>query len=110
MARSDHPWFKVITWKEAEALLGHKVNRRLKYFTQSDEGKKEDNPYCFHGHDVFTYSEWIESCSGCSESIDGHVIYERCGCHECGYKGVRRHGMHTPYIIKHEIEFGGLAA
>ena len=105
----DHPWFKVITWQEAERILNHKVNRRLKFYTQSDEGMENpDNPYTFPNYQVFTYSEWVESCSGCSESIDGHVIYERAGCHECGHTGKRRSGMHTPYIIEHEKEFGGL--
>lgn len=108
MTRSHHPWFKVITWREAEAVLKHKVNRRLKFFTQSDEGKANaDNPYPFPDYQVFTYCEWVESCSGCSESIDGYVIYERTGCPECGYTGKRRQGMHVPYIIENEIEFGG---
>ena len=107
----DHPWFKVITWQEAKELLGHKVNRRKKFYTQSDQGKENaDNPYAFPCHKVFTYSEWSYPCSGCDCDC-GNVYgcnHGAGGCDECGYTGKRREGMHLPYVIEHEIEFNGL--
>lgn len=96
MARSDHPYFQVINWREAETILGYKVNRRYKYFKHTQKGISAD---WLTEYKVFTYSEWTEECSGCSEYIDGHKIYDACGCSECGYTGKRRDGMHAPYFI-----------
>lgn len=106
---SDHPWFKVIGWREAEALLGAKVNRRLKFYTQTDAGHANE---WFTEYKVFTYTEWTHACSGCScDCGDGYgCSHGAGGCEECGFSGKRRQGMHTPYIIKHEREFHGLAA
>lgn len=102
MARSDHAWFTPIHWTEAEKILGYKVNRRRKYFTQSEEGKSVDNPYAFKDFSVFTYGEWTLPCSGCScDCGDGYgCSHGAGGCSECGYTGKRRDGMHTPYNIE----------
>lgn len=84
-------WFKEITWKHAEEILGERVDRRCKFFTHSEEGLKvADNPYVFANHKVFVYGTWTGVCSGCYSQ----------GCSECGYTGKRREGMHIPYGLR----------
>lgn len=71
---------KPSTFEAADALAGHRVDRRRSYAIQ--DGKL--NVLQFYTH----------PCSGCHESCEGQVItgdFDRgIGCDECGYTGKRR--------------------
>jgi hypothetical protein len=32
---------------------------------------------------------WTDACNGCSEYVDGYLMYGPSGCNECGYTGKR---------------------
>lgn len=91
-----------ITPIQAEALLGHRVDRRRKYWRQGDQ--------------VLVEIKWVGSCTGCYESEDGypcgeypvhpkHLCYIGAGCDECGYHGVVRQGAWVPYFNPRDKEF-----
>lgn len=106
MPRGDHGWFERIDFQEAEKIAGERLDRRRQYYKHSAEGKAVDNPYAFNGSDgmpnakLFTYGEWVSSCSGCSEWNESCPPDRGAGCRECGGTGRRRHGMHTPVSEK----------
>ena len=39
---------------------------------------------------------WTDVCYGCTEFLDGHLIYGPSGCSECGYTGKRRRAEWVP--------------
>jgi hypothetical protein len=52
-------------------------------------------------------ARWTDSCSGCTETVDGHNVFEYpidpkhgcfvgAGCPECGYTGKRRREFWVP--------------
>lgn len=95
--------FRRIGWREAERLLGGRVDRRKAFYFCDDPQMME----FLCGGPVFEYGEWTTSCSGCFETEDGHPVGEypwdakaHChvggGCSECGYTGKRRDGWHSP--------------
>ena len=103
---------KIITYQEAEKILGVRVDRRKKYhFEESPEAKD-----MFGEGPVYTYEEWTTNCSGCTESEMGHYTcgsaQKGAGCRECGYTGKRRDGWYSSaealkevtnfYIQKHQ--------
>lgn len=98
----NHPWFRKITWQEAETLAGRRLDRRFQYYTHTEEGRLVENPYAFNGTEgtpdakVLTYGEWTMACSGCANDLEYVSDQRGCGCSECGYTGKRRDGMHAP--------------
>lgn len=94
---SDEIDFDLIDWKEAERLLGHRVDHRRNY---AREGKT-----------VLEEIRYTNHCTGCFETGDygsGAENYPwdekaQCrvgaGCHECGYTGKVRHVDYAPYTI-----------
>lgn len=109
MTRGSHPWFKKITTREAEAIMGRRLDRRVQYYRHTLRGAFEAaNGNTFAGFGwgggsapgrLFTYGEWTESCSGCScDCGDGYgCSHGAAGCQECGFTGKRRSGMHAPF-------------
>lgn len=95
-------WFQPITYQEAEALEGRRLDRRRKYHKKTPEGLAatrgaEANPWGFPGAEgAFVYDTWSEPCSGCSCDCGCHGEHGNGGCHECGYTGRRRNGMYFP--------------
>ena len=89
--------WREITWQEAEALIGRRVDRRRKY---ARDGKVLEEMICVTRH-----------CTGCFETGDygsGSENYPwdekaQCrvgaGCSECGYTGKRREVYWAPYHI-----------
>lgn len=80
---------KEITWREAEKLVGHRLDRRRAY---ARDGKK-----------LLELAKWTSPCTGCS--CDGEYPCSCCtirgmGCPECGYTGKRRNSMWVPYMEK----------
>ena len=104
-----------ISWGEAEKLIGARVDRRKKYAT-TDDGQATG--FFDHGEYVlFQLIKWTDSCSGCTETIDGYNVNNYpidkkhgCmiggGCEECGYTGKRLNEMWIPCdLIKNAIQF-----
>lgn len=83
---------KPITARQAEKLRGCRLDRRMKY--------------AVHNRQVFSLGTWVQSCSGCHETMDGHEIHPVTrdkngvvlggGCSECGYQGKVRVSMWLP--------------
>jgi hypothetical protein len=81
------------TWEHLDKLAGRRLDRR--------------KSYCVISGDVCEMVSWVDSCSGCFETEDGHPVGEypmhpvhRChvggGCHECGHRGIRRNSQWIP--------------
>jgi hypothetical protein len=81
------------TWEHLEKLAGHRLDRR--------------KSYCVISGQVCEAVSWVDSCSGCFETEDGHPVgsylfhpKHRChvgsGCEECGYRGIRRNAQWIP--------------
>lgn len=82
-----------ISWKTAERMIGHRVDRRRAY------GREDQH--------VFYVISFVDSCSGCFEGGEygglahnyptdkKHGIRLGAGCFECGYTGKRRHSIWT---------------
>lgn len=98
--------FRRIGWREAERLLGGRVNRRKAYWFCDDPEMMD----YLCGGPVFEYGQWTTSCTGCRETEDGHNVghypwddkakcYIGSGCHECGYTGKVRDGTHYPATL-----------
>lgn len=96
---------KELTIAQAEELVGQRLDRRFKYAT-TDDGK----PDAYLGNAIlFSLGSWVQSCSGCHETIDGHPVgpetYDKngialgSGCHECGYQGKVRESMWLPHDL-----------
>lgn len=92
-----------IDWKEAEKIAGRRLDRRRSYAT-TDDGQPDES-----GKALFTMAKWTGSCSGCTESEDGHPVghypadpKHHCligaGCPECGYTGKTRRAYWVPAI------------
>lgn len=93
----DDDDFDLIDWREAEKLIGRRVDRRRSY---AREGKTL--------LEMITYTH---HCSGCFEGGEYGGLehnYEwdakaQCrvgmGCSECGYTGKRRNTDFVPYTI-----------
>lgn len=86
---------KPITAIEAEKIHGGRLDRR--------------RAYAVDGRRVLVAVNWVDSCSGCTETSDGYNVngYPRhpkhnclvgAGCDECGYTGVRRNAAWVPYF------------
>jgi len=94
---------KIITYQEAEKILGGRVDRRNKYYYEDSKDATE----MFGGGPVYTYGEWTTSCSGCFEGgeymgLAHHYKYDnkrKChigsGCRECGHTGKRKDGWYS---------------
>lgn len=91
-----------ITWQEAEKKLGKKVNRRKKYYFDSEPLEK--------GLEVLELAVLHDTCSGCFESSEGqpigeydfhdkHHIWIGAGCDECGHRGIRRSRTYVPVVF-----------
>lgn len=93
------PWVRILH-DEAEKLHGRKLDRRRAYYARENRSPLESletgKPCVVHTlEDLGT-----TSCSGCYESIEGQApkgtrftkggVPIGCGCHECGYTGLRR--------------------
>ena len=39
---------------------------------------------------------WTDTCSGCTEYVEGQLAYGPMGCEECGYTGKRRQAHWVP--------------
>lgn len=91
--------FRRIDWREAEKIVGRRLDRRKAFYYCDDPELME----YLHGGPVFEYGEWTTTCSGCTESYMGSYSTgssERgLGCSECGYTGKRRQGHHAPVKI-----------
>ncbi|OLU22996.1 hypothetical protein BVH03_22395 [Pseudomonas sp. PA15(2017)] len=74
----DHP----ATYEEAEALAGHRLDRRKNFAI-------------IRGivHDL---AEWTDTCSGCSCDCGCMGSHGNAGCSECGHTGKRRQAMWIP--------------
>lgn len=71
------------TYEAAEAIAGHRLDRRKNYAIIDGEVRVEER--------------WSSACSGCAETPEGHWQDHRgIGCDECGYTGRRRGGMFLP--------------
>lgn len=98
-------WFQKISYQEAEAIAGMRLDRRRQYYKHTYEGATVDNGYAFNGScggpsgKIFTYFEWSSCCSGCADDSEYSAPIRGGGCSECGYTGKRRDGMHTPVEI-----------
>lgn len=92
-----------IDWREAEALVGERVDRRRSY---ARDGKK-----------LLELCRWVWSCSGCFEAGEGNsnahnYPWDRkaqchigSGCSECGYHGKVRRAQWVPFIrAEHRCE------
>lgn len=89
------PQFKQIGWREAESIVGHRVDRRRRY------GR--------YGRRLEERISFTASCSGCFEGgeymgLAHHYPYDQkaqcyvgTGCHECGYQGKVRRVEWVPY-------------
>jgi len=101
-------WFKKIHWSEAEEIAGCRLDRRRQYYKHTEEGRKVKNGFAFNGLDwtpdckLLTYGTWMEACSGCSDDSEYSCPTRGGGCPECGYHGVLRQGMHSPFDFKEE--------
>ncbi|WP_375549479.1 hypothetical protein ABWI01_03550 [Oceanicaulis alexandrii] len=105
---TDAPLFKPVNWKDAEAATGLRLDRRRCYALSQDTDQT-------FGHLLHEIATWVESCTGCHETFEGHSVgdYPRhpkhgceigAGCEECGYTGVRRHSWWVPSSINSEDE------
>lgn len=75
------------TFAAADALAGHRVDRRKTYAIV--EGKLCES------------AKWTAACSGCT----GEYGPDRgSGCHECGFTGRSRQAMWVPYGISASTE------
>jgi len=81
------------TYEKATVLSGRRLDRRKNYAIIDGQ--------------VCELAEWTESCSGCTELVDGqntlgYPIHKKhgCaiggGCEECGYHGVVRDSSWVP--------------
>lgn len=81
------------TYELADKLAGRRLDRRKNY--------------CIINGQVCEGVSWVESCSGCFETEDGHPVGEYpihpkhgchvgAGCEECGHHGVVRHSQWMP--------------
>jgi hypothetical protein len=101
----QHAWFKPITAAEAEKIAGKRLDRRIRYYVHTAEGRSVENPYAFNGTEgmpdakLLTYDEWTADCSGCTDTEYG-TKYGPFGCKECGYTGKRRDEMHAPHDLQ----------
>ncbi len=43
------------------------------------------------------HASFTTECSGCTDSVDGHVVCGPYGCHECGHTGRRRWTHFVPF-------------
>ena len=95
-----------ISWREAEALSGKRLDRRLSYAATKDR-----QPTLWIDviqSVVFVRWCYTDTCSGCHETIDGHSVWPETrdkngvvlggGCSECGYTGKCRHEEWYPVI------------
>lgn len=74
---------RLSTFEAADALAGHRVDRRKNYAIV--KGK------------LCELAEWTAACSGCT----GEYGPDRgSGCHECGFTGRSRQAMWVPYGIQ----------
>ena len=96
---------KRITWKEAEKILGGRLDRRKAYYFDDDSEMME----YLGGGPVFDYGEWTAPCSGCSCDCEygcSCCNEKGAGCHECGYTGKRRDGWHSPVFLSSNRPIG----
>lgn len=81
------------TWEHLEKLAGRRLDHR--------------KSYCVIRGQVCESASWVDSCSGCFETEDGHPVghypshpkhgcHVGAGCEECGYHGVVRQSMWLP--------------
>lgn len=70
-----------LTWEEADARAGRRLDRRRNW--------------AFVEGNLCKSVSWTQSCSGCSESYDRRGF----GCDECGYHGVVRSGAWVPASV-----------
>lgn len=87
---------KEITWRQAERLVGHRVDRR--------------RAYARDGRQLLDLCRYTSSCSGCFEAgemgafANDYPWDERAqcrvgaGCRECGYSGKVRASHWVPHI------------
>lgn len=81
----DNPWPPVdhpATYEEAEALAGHRLDRRKNFAII--RGIVHDS------------AEWTDTCSGCSCDCGCMGSHGNAGCSECGHTGKRRQAMWIP--------------
>lgn len=84
-----------ITYQEAEALMGCRLDRRRKYAKREDEQPCEDS-----GSYAFQLVRFTHECTGCTEFGDYGTRYGGGGCAECGYTGKRRHVSWVPVVFE----------
>jgi hypothetical protein len=91
---------KTIFYQEAELILNTRLDRRMKCFHEDTQ----DAFQTFGGGPIYTYGEWTQECSGCTESYMGQYYTGQpgkgIGCSECGYTGKRRQGWWAPVCVK----------
>lgn len=81
--------FLSLTWREAEARFGRRLDRRRRYGVY--EGDELE---------LLTVSRWTQYCTGCTEVPEMGVAPEvGIGCHECGHTGKRRFEMWAPHPV-----------
>jgi len=73
------------SWEEADELAGHKVDRRRRFCIMA---------YDDEGVELCASVRWTYRCSGCTTDV---YDVRGDGCHECGYRGVRRNGQWVPW-------------
>lgn len=72
------------TWETADALAGHRVDRRRTYAIIDGE--------------LCDLARWSDACTGCTEVPEMTIGPDRgIGCHECGHTGRRRNSYFVPY-------------
>jgi len=78
---------KKIHWKEAEQIMGCRLDRRRSFYRCDDLDLFEE----WQKYPIYEQGQHSTVCSGCSESEMGHYTLgsaERgIGCRECGYTG-----------------------
>jgi hypothetical protein len=75
---------KQITWSEADALAGRRLDRR--------------KSWAFINGELCDAISWTQNCSGCAYD-DGYHSIRGDGCQECGYHGVVRNSQWVPAIF-----------
>lgn len=87
----DRRPIRPITARQAERILGHRIDRRRSYAFDPEPDKSISDCH------VLELVRWVSACSGCYEGYrtDGA---RGNGCHECGYHGRVRHAQWVPYV------------